>query len=127
MARYRCMDIVITVGAAAQAAITNGTLNSSVALVETTGGGDAARSRKPGYADWTMSFSGRYEGAALPAHAEGTISFAIKDPSGAGVRTFTGVGILNQATVGGDHESAVDLGLEMTCSDGIGLVETTPT
>ena len=124
--RYRAQDIVITVGASAQAAITNGTLTSSVSLVETTGGGDSARSRKSGYEDWTMSFSGRYEGAALPAKESATISFAIKDPSGASVRTFTGVGILNQSTLGGDHESAVDLGLEMTCSDGVGLVETTP-
>lgn len=126
MARYRAQDIIITIGAGAQAAITNGSLTSSVALVETTGGGDSARSRKAGYEDWTMSFTGRYEGDALPAHEEATISFAVKTADGAGVRTFTGVGILNQATLGGDHESAVDTGLEMSCSDGAGLVETTP-
>jgi hypothetical protein len=118
MARYKVQDITISAGGAI-GAFTQATVEASVALVETTGAGDAARSRKSGYKDWTMSGTSRYQGSAFTEGAEVAVSFAV--PSG---QTFAGTGIITRWSVGGDHENAVDLTFEVQCSNGVGLSAT---
>jgi hypothetical protein len=114
MARYRAQDITITAGTAV-GLITNGTLNTSVALVETTGGGDTGRNRKAGYEDWTLDGTARYQGDNLEVGDEVTATMAI-NASGGSVSVYTGTGIINTFTVGGSHEDAVDLTFQISRS-----------
>jgi hypothetical protein len=115
MPRYRAQDIILTVGTAI-AHITQGTLDRSVALVETTGGGDTGRNREPGYKDFTLSGTSRFNGDQLQEGDEVTASMAIEPPSGGTVSIFTGTGIVNQFQVGGSHEDAVDVTFQVTRS-----------
>jgi predicted secreted protein len=118
MARFKVQDITISAGSAI-GAFTSANIEASVGEVETTGAGDAARSRKAGYKDWTMSGTARYQGSAFSEGQEVAVSFAIPT-----AQTFAGTGIITRWSAGGDHEAAVDLTFEIKCSNGVGLSAT---
>jgi len=110
--RYRAQDIIMTIGTAI-AHITQGTLDRTAALIETTGGGDTGRNREPGYKDFTLGGTARFKGDVLTVGSEVVCSMSTGAVS---VEIFTGTAIINQFQVGGGHEDAVDITYQVTRS-----------
>lgn len=117
MPRYRAQDIVLTAGTAV-AHLTSGTLDSTCGLVETTGSGDAGRTRQPGFKDFTLGGGSRFAGNVMAVGTEVTASMSISPPAGGSVAIFTGTGIINQFQVNGDvpGDGAVDVTFQITRS-----------
>jgi hypothetical protein len=117
MPRYRAQDIVLTAGTAV-AHLTRGNLDLNCSLVETTGAGDTGRNREPGFEDWTLGGSSRFNGNLLPVGTEVVASMTISPPGGGSVAIHTGTGIINQFAPEGDvvGDGAVDVSFQVTRS-----------
>lgn len=124
MATFRVQDGTITIGSAV-GKILSADLNKTVSTMESTGGGDDWRERKPGYKDWSLSGTARFQGTLPSLGDEATCSLQVNDNTGAGQYLATGAGIVTSCNVSGDHENVFDMSFSI---EGNGeLTESDPT
>jgi len=124
MATYRMQDAVITVGTAV-GKLLSGEVRITNSPVETTGGGDTWRERKPGYSDWSMRGSFRFQGSLPATGAQATCSLQVNDSASVQAGLGQGAGVVDDAGITGEHEGAVDMDISIVGNGALTITEGT--